>query len=86
MTDTNKRPVSPVNGIIVPIEMPRTCGECIFRTVPERFGIKDHPGWFEMISKCRFAPDRVKDPWRSLVWQSEFKEKWCPLRECGQRG
>lgn len=67
--------------IMVPIEMPRRCAECYFTASPEEFGVPGKPGYYEKISKCLLAPEEVEDPWRSLLWQLENKESWCPLKE-----
>ena len=73
------------NGIIVPIEMPKTCADCLFHAEPIEFALADQPGNYTKISKCIFAPESIDDPWHSLVWQCENKEEWCPLRENGQK-
>lgn len=63
--------------IIVPIEMPKTCSDCPFHMPIEYFPAGD--GLYKKISSCRFAPDWLEDPWRSVQWQLDNKEDWCPL-------
>lgn len=67
-----------MKGIIVPIEMPSNCALCPFVEEPQELYIE--PGIYKKISKCKFCPDSMEDGWRSLVWQIENKETWCPLK------
>lgn len=66
-----------MSKIIVPIEMPNVCAECPFREPTEYFPAGD--GLYKKFSCCQFAPDSLEDPWRSVRWQMDNKEDWCPL-------
>ena len=74
-----------MNGIIVPLEMPKACAYCIFRSELQELGVPGHPGFYEKISKCMFCPPNIEDGWRPLLWQLENKERWCPLREASAK-
>lgn len=66
-----------MSKIIVPIEMPETCGECPFRSGPIEIPVKH--GLYKKVSHCQFAPGWLEDPWRDLKWMVDNKEDWCPL-------
>lgn len=66
--------------IIVPIEMPETCLDCPFRGASEFivYSLGDEV-LYKKISRCKFAPKEIEDPWRNVQWQANNKEDWCPL-------
>ena len=66
-----------MSKIIVPIEMPETCLDCPFRMGTAEVHVGD--GLYKKISCCRFAPEEIEDPWRSIYWQRDNREDWCPL-------
>lgn len=68
-----------MNKVIVPMEMPKTCCECIF--CGDRQDIALGHGIYEKIARCRLSPEDVEDPWRNIHWQTQNKERWCPLVE-----
>lgn len=68
-----------MNKVIVPMEMPKTCCECVF--CGDRQEVPLGQGLYEKIARCRLSPEDVEDPWRSLYWLMHNKEKWCPLVE-----
>lgn len=74
-----------MDGIIVPIEMPKTCGDCMFHIASQEIGVPGYPGFYEKISRCMFCPPTIEDGWRSLLWQCENKERWCPLRRASAK-
>lgn len=65
--------------VIVPMEMPATCGECPFCGDTQELAIGK--GVYKKIGRCRLAPEEIEDPWRDIYWQVFNKEKWCPLEE-----
>lgn len=64
---------------VVIIDMPRTCGECIFSGDSQELLLGK--GLYKKIARCRIAPEEIEDPWRDVYWQIYHKEKWCPLKE-----
>lgn len=63
--------------IIVPIDMPETCGECLFCGDIQELSVDK--GLYKKIARCKLAPNDIEDPWRDIYWQSHNKENWCPL-------
>ena len=65
--------------IIVPMDMPNTCGECIFFGDTQELSLGK--GIYKKIARCILAPENMEDPWRDIYWQIYNKEEWCPLKK-----
>jgi hypothetical protein len=63
---------------IVPLDIPKCCAECPFRTSYEEIVVEK--GLYQKISRCFFQTE-IDDPYRSNIWMMANKEKWCPLKE-----
>ena len=66
-----------MNKAIAIIDMPQTCGECLFCSSITEMYVGN--GFYKKFGKCVLAKD-IEDPWRNVHWQSEHKEDWCPLK------
>ena len=67
--------------VIVPVEMPETCSECLFEMPYEDFCVDVKEGTFKHISRCMFTPEEVEDGYKDMKWLMHNRFKWCPLRE-----
>lgn len=59
------------------VEKPDVCFECMFRDSVE--DVYEGDGLYKKISRCRLSPEEIEDPYRTINWQMNNVEEWCPI-------
>lgn len=67
-----------MSKVMLVFEDPMVCGDCPFVTAFEDLYVGN--GLYKKVSRCRYAPNDIEDPWRDVQWQYKNKESWCPLK------
>lgn len=66
--------------VIKNMEKPSCCLECPLREATITIEAGDRPGYYRKLSKCLHPEKRIEADYRTVQWQFEHTEAWCPIR------
>lgn len=68
-------------SIIVPLDMPENCGECLFKSEYIEMCIDGRKGLYKHIARCTLKPIELDDDdWKDSQWLMHNRFSWCPLK------
>ena len=73
-------------AIIVPIDMPEVCGECLYKSAYEEVCVNGRDGLYKHIARCMLQPEEIEDGYKTSTWLSHNRFPWCPLKPYREDG